>query len=323
MASQKTIDKLFAAVAAKYGGESVTTLGRSMSGYLGPVIPTGIEALDRYVLGCGGLPTGRVSEVFGAESAGKSSLVASCIAGAQKIGGAGILIDAEKAFTAERATVFGANAEEVILLDPPHLEGGGDMLVTLLDALPDGGPPTFIALDSVPALITKRELKGDPSDVTMGVRAQFYSKLCTYLVGRLAKKNVHMMFVNQIRMKIGVVFGNPETTPGGNAIKFYATHRLRMSRAGKVEDGAMVTKIRAVKNKVAEPQREMEVRLVFKTGWNDAWSTLNHAKDLGVVPAQLKASKEGLEQARVALGWAKAEDAVEAPAKPSKRKAKE
>jgi len=316
MTAEEVMAKVFAATKKKYGDTSISKLGENRSAMISGVIPTGIEALDKFGLGCGGWPLGRMSEVFGPESAGKSSLVASSIAGVQRVGGNAFLGDVERAFTADRAKSFGARVDEVGSLDPADLQTFGNMLVDALKALPNDGPPALFIEDSVPALITKEELKGDPGDEYMGIRARFYSKLCTYLVQELPRKNAHMLFVNQIRMKIGVMFGNPETTPGGNAIKFYSTHRIRMS-GGKKLDGARETFIKVVKNKLAEPGRTVETQLLFGGGWDDRWTTVNHAKEQKVIPTGMPTSDKAHREAREALGWGASDAALALGAPPA------
>jgi len=305
--------KIQAGIEKKYGAGSIATLSGGGGADVKEAIPTGIVAVDHHLLGVGGLPIGRMSEWFGPESSGKSSLVASAGAAVQKMKGIFALIDAEHAFTETRARTFGVDPDEVLALDPPNLQEGGNMLIQFLKSLPDDGPPTLIVLDSVPALPTREELEGDPGDEYMGIRARFYSKLCTYLVKILPKKRAHMMFVNQTRMKIGVVYGNPETTPGGNAIKFYSSVRVRM-RPDKRDGSFIGVHMKCVKNKVAEAQHELDTRLHVAGGWDDRWTTVNHAKDRELIPAGTKATDKGHAEALKALGWAdtdpKGEDSV-------------
>lgn len=282
MSKQTAVQRAFAALGKKYGTTSLTGSKAQVTG----VIPTGDEAIDRYVLGCGGLPQGRIIEVFGPESAGKSAFLASCIASTQRLGGVVALCDAEQAFEPGRARkVYGINPDEVLHLDPDHQQQGCQMMLDYVRSLPkavEGGPPHLVALDSVPALPPKEELEGEMEDVVMGVRARLYSRFCSAIVKDLPKHNCTLVIVNQIRMKIGIVFGNPETTPGGNAIKFYSSVRLRFN-AGKIKDGSLWGSVKAVKNKVSEPGRKAETRLNFKTGFDSDWSILTLAKELDLV----------------------------------------
>lgn len=300
--AKKAVDQIYENIGKKYGRSSISTMAQRSS-EVREVLTTGNDAIDQYILGVGGLPVGRISEVYGPESSGKTSLLLGVVARVQQMGGVAGVIDAENAMTAKRCREMGADPDRLIRLDPENLEEAGDMAMAFLNSLPDDGPPVILGLDSVPALLTKDEAEGDSvGEEAMGVRARFYGRFCRYLVKTLPLKRAHFMFVNQIRMKIGVVFGNPETTPGGNAIKFYASNRLRLS-SGKAKDGTLEVFVKSVKNKVAEPGRKLETRLRFDTGgWDNAWTTLNLAKEQGLVEKGAKS----VDAAREALDWGEA-----------------
>lgn len=225
------------------------------------VIPTGSLLLDD-ALGIGGLPKGRIVEIFGGESAGKSTLTLHVIANAQKRGdGAVAIIDAEHAFDPHYAAALGVDVENLYVCQPDHGDQGLDVCETLVKS----GGFDVIVVDSVAALVPKAELEGEMGEATMGVQARLMSQAMRKLTGVVAKSGTLVIFTNQIRMKIGVMFGSPETTTGGNALKFYASVRLDVRRIGVVKEGEQAigikTRIKVVKNKVSVPFKEAEVEI--------------------------------------------------------------
>jgi len=228
------------------------------------IIKTGSYNLD-CALGIGGLPKGRIVEIFGVESTGKSTLCLSVIANAQKMGYVCAMIDAEHAFSVTMAENVGVDLETLLLMQPDSAEDAFDTLFELIDAGID-----VVLIDSVAALVPRKELDGEAGDVTIGLQARLMSKELRKLATVGAKHNVLTMFVNQIREKVGVLYGNPETTPGGKALKFYASIRLDVRKKETLKDGdipiGINTKVTVIKNKVAAPFKIAEYRLLFASG---------------------------------------------------------
>ena len=283
-----------------------------------------MEAVDRFILGPGGWPWEKISEVFGPEASGKTSMCLSALASVQRIGGVGFHVDAENALSDDRARCFGVDLDSLLLADEfGNAEEAGEELLTALAATPKGVP--FLGVfDSVPAMETKAQAAGDVGDAFMAPMARFMSGYLPKLVRALKGKSAHVIFVNQTRLKPGVMFGNPEYTPGGNALKFLASTRLRLGRSGKPRDGGIEVKVKSVKSRFCEPGREVTAFLHFANGWDDRWTTLNHAKDLKLVESGCK----DYDKARAALGWPASEAAerlgapLEAAGKIPKRRGK-
>lgn len=311
-AQQKALEKIFAAVEKKHKTGSITLMGKSNAGQVRGVIPSGIEALDRYIIGPGGWPFEKVSEVFGPEGAGKTSLVLACLGAVQRAGGIGFHVDAENAMSEERCMVLGVDKDQLLLAnDFEHAEEAGERLFTALDACTPGVP--FMGVfDSVPAMVTKMEAEAELEDVQMAPMSRFMSKFMPRLIKKLKGKDAHIIFVNQTREKIGVMFGNPETTPGGKSLKFFSSTRIRVSKMA-TRDGGMEVKVKSVKSRFSEPQRELVAFLNFHKGWDNKWTTLNHAKDMKVTGNTAK----DVDDARVALGWPMAEAAMRLGADPA------
>jgi recombination protein RecA len=246
------------------------------------VIPTGSLALD-LALGVGGLPRGRVVEIYGPESSGKTTLTLHAIAQAQRLGGTCAFIDAEHAFDPNYARRLGVKLEELLVSQPDC----GEQALEIADQLTRTGAIDLIVVDSVAALTPKAEIEGDMGDSHMGLQARLMSQALRKLTSVTFKQNTCLVFINQLRMKIGVVFGNPETTTGGNALKFYASVRLDIRRTGQVKNGEEIVgnrvRVKVVKNKCAPPFRQAEFEVLYGVGVNLAGEILDLATTHGLI----------------------------------------
>jgi recombination protein RecA len=266
------------------------------------VFPTGITPLDRYILGVGGLPWGRVIEMYGGEGAGKSSVMNMMLAGCQRIGGQAVLVEVEHAYDPEWARMLGVNTDELLLLQPDYMDGEAGMFPQIERLLAKTKRPMLIAVDSVAACKTKKEFdEGLTGDAAIGEQARIWSRSLRQLSALLGKHRhgATLLLINQVRMKIGVLYGNPETTPGGNAIKFYASVRLNVRHGKGDGPGARYMGIQAMKNKLCPPFRKAELKLDYATGFSDKHAILHHAKDVGCVPDKCQSIKTALAN----LGW--------------------
>jgi recombination protein RecA len=288
MMDKKTADKAKALESAlqqierQFGKGSIMRLGGQNQMAEIEAISTGSLGLD-IALGIGGLPKGRIVEIYGPESSGKTTLTLHVVAEAQKGGGVCAFVDAEHALDPQYAKKLGVNLDELLISQPDT----GEQALEIVDTLVRSGAVSCVVIDSVAALTPKSELEGDMGDSSVGVHARLMSQAMRKLTGSISRSNCMVIFINQIRMKIGVMFGSPETTTGGNALKFYASVRLDIRRIGAIKDRDEVvgntTRVKVVKNKVAPPFKEVEFDIMYGEGISKTGELIDLGVKAGVV----------------------------------------
>jgi recombination protein RecA len=278
---QKALESAMSQVERQFGKGSIMKLG-SRPIVSVPVISTSSLALDK-ALGIGGLPRGRVVEIFGPEASGKTTLALHAVAEAQRLDGIAAFIDAEHALDTVYARKLGVNCDELLVSQPDT----GEQALEIADMLVRSGAIDILVIDSVAALVPRAEIEGEMGDAHMGLQARLMSQALRKLTGTISKTNTCVIFINQMRMKIGVVFGNPETTTGGNALKFYASVRLDIRRTNTLKEGQDIvgsrTRVRVVKNKLAPPFMEAEFDVIYGEGISRMGDLIDTAAEQGII----------------------------------------
>ena len=301
----KAVASAVAAIEKQFGKGAVMQLGADASEQKVSVFPSGSVGLDR-ALGVGGYPRGRVVEIFGNESSGKTTLTLHAIAQIQAQGGVAAFVDAEHALDVNYARKLGVRVEELLVAQPDT----GEQALEITEHLVRSGAVDLIVVDSVAALVPRAEIEGEMGDAHMGVQARLMSQALRKLTGAVSRSGTCIIFINQIRMKIGVMFGNPETTTGGNALKFYSSVRMEIRRTGNLKDGENVigsrARVKVVKNKLAPPFQEAEFDLLYGSGISRAGEVLDLGSQLGFI--EKSGSHYSVRGERIGQGRERAQD---------------
>ena len=277
----KSLDNALGQIERQFGSGTVMRMGEKRHEKI-PAIPTGSLGLD-LALGIGGLPRGRIVEIYGPESSGKTTLTLEVIAQCQKMGGTAAFIDAEHALDPIYAEKLGVNVDELLVSQPDT----GEQALEVADIMVASGGIDILVIDSVAALVPKAEIEGEMGDHHVGLQARLMSQALRKITGNVKKSNTLIIFINQIRHKIGVMFGSPETTAGGNALKFYASVRMDIRRIGTVKEGDEAvgneTRVKVVKNKVSPPFRQAEFQILYNKGINRLGEIIDKGVELDII----------------------------------------